>query len=189
MSSMKLLILGLLMENERHPYEIRQTIKMRNWHTTFNVRDGSLYYAVDQMREHDLIEASEIVTIPGENRPDKTIYRITEKGRKAFLKLLDKQILQVNYPQHPLFAALPFIMHGEPRLVLAAIEQHSEACKERITMLEAVMSIKGDLLPKGSIQMIRGIIQLSEAERSWLEEMRNEAESGRLFESPCKKKE
>ena len=63
--SMRLLILGLLMERERHPYEIRQTIKFRNWNESFNLRDGSLYlYAVDQLRQDGLIEASEVVPIP-----------------------------------------------------------------------------------------------------------------------------
>ena len=177
------------MEKEQHPYEIRQTIKQRKWNSTFHVRDGSLYYAVDQLREHELIEASEIVVIPGENRPDKTIYRITEKGRRSFLELLNKQMLGDTFPQHPFFASLPFITHGDLEQVANAIDQHHQACTDRIVKLEAVLDFKGDLLPNGSIQMIRGIIKLSEAERSWLEELRMEAESGRLFESKCEKKE
>ncbi|GMK48175.1 PadR family transcriptional regulator [Paenibacillus glycanilyticus] len=182
--SMKLLILGLLMERDRHPYDIRQTIKQRNWNESFRLRDGSLYYAVDQLRDHGLIETAEIVAVPGDNRPDKTIYRITETGKEAFHKLLYEQLSQVSYPQHPAFLALPFIRHGDQSRIEQLLQKQLAACEERIKRMEAVLEIKGTFLPTGSQMMINGIKKFGEAEKEWLLELLEMARSGSLLQGP-----
>lgn len=182
--SVKLLVLGLMLEHDRHPYDIRQTIKARNWHVAFNVRDGSLYYAVDQLREEGLIEAVEVVPTLGQNRPDKTIYRITDKGREALIELLDKQLGVTAFPQHPLFPALPFIRHGDRAETVQYLERQHVVCIERITLMEAVLKLKEGLLPRGSSHLIQGIRKVSLAEKEWLEEVIEEARSGKLFETP-----
>lgn len=179
--SMKLLILGLLMERDRHPYEIRQTIKQRNWNESFKLRDGSLYYAVDQLRGDGLIEAAEIVSVPGDNRPDKTIYRITESGKSSFEELLYAQFNQISYPQHPLFLTLPFVRYGNPQKVEALIEKQIAHCEARIQRMQVVLKLKQTFLPRGSELMIQGFIQFSETEKKWLGEMLNDAREGTLF--------
>lgn len=178
--TIKLLILGLLMERDRHPYEIRQTMKERNWHVAFKVRDGSLYYAVDQLREGGLIEAAEIIPTQGDNRPDKTIYRITDKGNEAFLDLLYAQFGQTAVPFHPLFPGLPFVRRGEMDKVAALMEKQLADCEARIAKLSAVLEMKQAYLPRGAIHMIQGIIRFSETERDWLSGMLADARSGRL---------
>ncbi|MHA6483147.1 PadR family transcriptional regulator [Paenibacillus sp. strain BS8-2] len=180
--SVKLLVLGLMMEQDRHPYDIRQTIKARNWHVTFNVRDGSLYYAVDQLRDEGLIEAAEVVQVHGHHRPDKTIYRITAKGKEALLQLLHKQLGGRAFPQHPLLQAMPFIRHADHDLTLRALESQLAACNERLALMESVQKLKDGLLPRGSVHLLRGIQKFSLAEREWLEEMIEETKNGRLFE-------
>lgn len=182
--SMKLLILGLLMERDRHPYDIRQTIKQRNWNESFRLRDGSLYYAVDQLRDHGLIEAAEIVAVPGDNRPDKTIYRITEEGKAAFHKLLYEQLSQVSYPQHPLFLALPFVRYGDQEQIEQLLLKQLAACEERIKRMEAVLELKGIYLPTGSQMMIKGFKKFGETEREWLLELLEQARSGSLLQGP-----
>lgn len=180
--SMKLLVLGMLIEKDRHPYEIRQTIKNRNWHVAFKIRDGSLYYAVDQMKADGLIEAAEVIPVPGENRPDKTIYRITDKGRTSFLELLQKQMSQTAYPEHPLFSAMPFLSISDKEQTKAMLRHQLDACMARIALMKEVVGRKEGALPRGSVHLIRGIMRFSEVEKKWLEEVMAEAETGLLFE-------
>ncbi|GLX67960.1 PadR family transcriptional regulator [Paenibacillus glycanilyticus] len=182
--SMKMLILGLLMERDRHPYEIRQTIKQRNWNESFKLRDGSLYYAVDQLRDQELIEAAEIVAVPGENRPDKTIYRITEKGKSALDKLLYEQLNQVSYPQHPVFLALAFIRYGDQERIEQLLLKQLKACEERIKRMEVVLEIKGVFLPAGSQMMIKGFKRFGETEKEFLLELLEQARDGSLLKGP-----
>ncbi|GFN30826.1 PadR family transcriptional regulator [Paenibacillus xylaniclasticus] len=184
MSSMKLLILGLLMEGDKHPYEIRQTIKARSWDESFKLRDGSLYYAVDQLREDGLIEAAKVVPVPGDNRPDKTIFRITDQGKTIFQKMLHKQLRQQAYPQHPVFMALPFIRHGDPDTIISLLEAQIATCDARHKRLTAALELKGSYLPGGTSHMLEGFIRFSETERQWLEQLVAAARSGKLFEGP-----
>ncbi len=178
--SMKLLILGLLMECNRHPYEIRQTIKARNWHHTFKLRDGSLYYAVDQLREEGMIEAAEVISVQGDNRPDKTIYRITDQGKSALMELLYSRMGQDFYPQHPLFMALPFARHADNARMEQIIEKQLKACEDRIQHIQLVLDVKGEWLPRGTVRMIQGIKRFSETERDWLKDLLEDAKSGEL---------
>ncbi|RED57113.1 PadR family transcriptional regulator [Cohnella lupini] len=180
--SMKLIILGLLMESDRHPYEIRQTIKERNWHLTFKLRDGSLYYAVDQLREGGLIEAFEVIPSPGDKRPDKTVYRITEKGKASFLDELYEQMEQPAYPTHPIFIALPFARHGDSDRLAELARKQLESCEARIAHIQYVLELKGSWLPPGAVHMIRGILRFSETERDWIRDLLTDAENGRLAE-------
>ena len=92
--SMKLAILGLL-EGDHHPYEIRIKMKDRGMDQYTKLQMGSLYYAVDRLAEDGYIEAVE--TIQSDSRPDKTIYRITDAGRK----LLAAQEIQGHRARTP----------------------------------------------------------------------------------------
>jgi DNA-binding PadR family transcriptional regulator len=188
--SMKLLILGLLMEKDRHPYDIRQTIKARNWDQTFRLRDGSLYYAVDQLLQNGMVEVAETIPVAGDNRPDKTIYRITEKGRASFLDMFYSQMEQDVYPQHPMFMALPFARHADNDHLEEIITKQLETCECRIDKIAAVLEIKREFLPRGAIHLIEGILRFSVTERDWLLDVLKDAKSGHLTDgatSPPKK--
>lgn len=178
--SMKLLILGLLMEKERHPYEIRQTIKARNWDQTFRLRDGSLYYAVDQLRQDDMIEVAETIPVAGDNRPDKTVYRITDKGRASFLDMLYGQMEQNVYPQHPMFMALPFAHHADNDHLEEIITKQLEICECRMDKIAALLELKREFLPRGTVHLIEGILRFSATERDWLLDVLKDAKSGHL---------
>ncbi|MDI4644369.1 PadR family transcriptional regulator [Cohnella hashimotonis] len=176
--SMKLLILGILIEKDRHPYEIRQTMVGRNWNYAFRLRDGSLYYAVDQLRDRGLIEAVHTVPVPGEHRPDKTIYRITDEGRREFDKLMYAQLEQPAYPQHPMMMAMPFLRLADQARVADIAERQLAACDERIASLEQVLAVKAGRIPSSSMRMIEGMLAFGRAERAWLETIVEEARSG-----------
>src|SRR3954468_753294 len=98
--SMKLVILGLLMEANRHTYEIRQTMKERGMTHYMKLQDGSLYYAMDQLHKDGLVEAIKVVR--DTNRPEKTIYQITEDGKRKFQELLSHQLHEEIKHYHPL---------------------------------------------------------------------------------------
>ncbi|WP_271750243.1 PadR family transcriptional regulator [Cohnella sp. JJ-181] len=175
---MKLLILGILLEKDRHPYEIRQTMVNRNWNYAFRLRDGSLYYAVDQLRERGWIEAVHTVPVPGEHRPDKTIYRITASGRQEFERLMYEQLEQPAYPQHPMMLAMPFLRYADQTRVAEIAGRQLAACEERIASLERVMAEKARRIPSSALRMIGGMLEFGRAEREWLSLIVAEAANG-----------
>ena len=47
--SMKLVILGLLLEGDKHPYEVQHIMKERQMDCYIKYAKGSLYYAFEQL--------------------------------------------------------------------------------------------------------------------------------------------
>ncbi|UUZ84095.1 PadR family transcriptional regulator [Paenibacillus sp. P26] len=80
--SMKLVILGLLMEGDSHPYEPRHKMKERFMLHYIKMQEGSLYYAIDTLCKDGYVDAVE--TVKDSGRPDRTVYRITDSGRGCF---------------------------------------------------------------------------------------------------------
>jgi Predicted transcriptional regulators len=180
--SMKLMVLGMLTEKPRHPYDIRQTMKKRNWNASFRLQDGSLYYAVDQLRESGLIEAVEEASNEGETRHDRTVYRITEAGRAELLELMYPQLEKTAYPQHPMMMAMPFLRHADQERVAQIARNQLEACRKRIGRLEEALELRRAIMPHSSARMIEGMIGYGRAEEKWLSDVLADALEGRFAE-------
>jgi len=75
-----LAVLGILMEGERHPYDIAREVKVRHHEEPPGHTPRSLYHAVEKLCELGLIEVVE--TIREGRRPERTVYRITEEGKE-----------------------------------------------------------------------------------------------------------
>lgn len=176
--SFKLVILGLLMERDMHPYEIRQTMKERSMHRYMKLQDGSLYYAVDQLKKDDCIEVVEVVKEP--NRPDKTIYRITDTGREQFQELLLEQFRQNKVIEHPLYAALPFAAHGDQPRIAEALEAKLAEAEQRVREARALYEEHSTFVPKAVLHLMAGFYSHSIVEAKSLRRLLQDAKEGRL---------
>ena len=77
LSKISTLILGVLYEKERNPYEITKMLKelkLRKW---FNIADSTVYATINNLKKQNLIrgETSKVGRFP-----EKTIYQITAEG-------------------------------------------------------------------------------------------------------------
>lgn len=178
--AMKLVILGLLMEGDKHPYEIQQVMHERNMEQYIKMAKGSLYYAVEQLLNKDLIEVKKVVT--DQTRPDKTIYSITTKGKEAFQQLLKKQIQTESTHFHPMYTALAFIHHGEEDVIREALTERIAHTKMQLEMLERVYRLYGVHAPKGSQAIMENAHELCKVELKWLTKLQEEAVKGIFYE-------
>ncbi|MFC5447530.1 PadR family transcriptional regulator [Paenibacillus aestuarii] len=178
--SMKLVILGLLMEANRHPYEIRQIMKERGMHNYMKLQDGSLYYAMDQLKKDGHVEALEVVREA--KRPEKTIYQVTESGRKKFQQMLVEQLHEDIKHYHPLYVALPFTVHGDQKKIAQILENKIMAQKIAMQRAKDLYEEHVDIIPRVSLHMMVGWYQRAFAELRWLEKLQQDAEEGRLHE-------
>ncbi|WJH32342.1 PadR family transcriptional regulator [Paenibacillus sp. CC-CFT747] len=178
--TMKLVILGLLMEGDRHPYEIRQTMKERRMQNYMKIQDGSLYYAIDQLRREERVEAVELVKEPG--RPDKTIYRITEAGRELFQELLLAQVEEAGFGIHPLSAALAFAKHGDPELLAEAFERKIGLFRAKAEEMRRLYEEHRLTVPRSVLHLMWGGYERASTEQRWLERLATDARAGRLQE-------
>nr|WP_277350828.1 PadR family transcriptional regulator [Rhodococcus sp. HNM0569] len=81
MTPLGVTVLGLLVERPMHPYEMVQLATARRDHLV-KVRPGSLYHTVTRLQGGGFVR--ECGTDRAGNRPERTVYEITEAGRTAF---------------------------------------------------------------------------------------------------------
>ncbi|WP_311198920.1 PadR family transcriptional regulator [Paenibacillus hexagrammi] len=177
---MKLIILGLLMETNRHPYEIRQTMKERGMQHYMKLQDGSLYYAIDQLKKDGYIEAVQVVK--ESNRPEKTIYQITDSGKKKFHELLLEQFHEEVRFEHPLYVALPFSGYGDQQKIADILELKIMEQKLLMQKMKSLYEEHISIVPRVVLHMMIGGYTRAEAELKWLEKLQTDSRQGRLQE-------
>lgn len=109
LSTLAVLVLGLVAERPMHPYEMVQITLERREDRLVKFRPGTLYHTVDRLAAASLITVHE-VRREG-NRPERTVYTITDAGARAL-----EQSLERILGRHPT---------EYPELYLALAEAHS----------------------------------------------------------------
>lgn len=144
--SVKLIILGLLMSGDKHPYEMQHFVKERRIDKLIKLYKGSLYYAVDQLKQNGFIEVVEI--IKEDKRPDKTVYRITDAGKMKFQDLLLEQFSQEEQYYDPLYSAVMFARFGDKRKIEETISRKVNYVRKKIKVLENMLEERRDAISR-----------------------------------------
>ena len=94
--------LALLAERPMHPYEMYQLMLQRREDRVVKVSAGSLYRAVERLAADGNIAESGVEREG--NRPERTVYAITDAGRDALRSTLEEMLGEfVNeFPEFPL---------------------------------------------------------------------------------------
>ncbi|AEI45166.1 PadR family transcriptional regulator [Paenibacillus mucilaginosus] len=178
--SMKLVILGLLMEGDSHPYEMRQKMKERAMLNYIKMQEGSLYYAIDTLHKSGHVEAAEIVSEAG--RPDRTVYRITEAGRELFRELLLEQFEDPKAVFHPMYAALMFARHGDQERIAGILEAKTEEQRSIVRHLQEIYEEHIPEVSRGVLHIMKGRLEHAETELRWMKRLLADCRAGRLGE-------
>lgn len=95
-SKINIILLGIIAEKPMNPYEMTKYIKALELRAWFAISDSSVYTAVKTMAQKDLISGE---TVKDSNMPEKTVYSITQHGKRHLEKALEATILdfQVDY--------------------------------------------------------------------------------------------
>jgi DNA-binding PadR family transcriptional regulator len=111
----KTLCLGMLTEGDRTGYEIKHRFEEAFSHF-FGASFGSIYPALAELSRQGLVTCRSVAQ---DKRPDKKVYSLTERGRRA---LLDE--LMTTPPRHKVrseFLVLMYFAHLLPPARVAAI--------------------------------------------------------------------
>ncbi|MEA1010865.1 PadR family transcriptional regulator [Bacillus zanthoxyli] len=136
----KLFMLGLLMEKNRHPYEVQQLLKNSEMKYYIKITKGSLYYTFEQLEKKGFIEVVDIIR--NEQRPERTIYGITTSGKQEFEHLLLEQMIKQEDMHRPIYEALLFAQHGDDRLILEQLRIKISQLTLYLTTLQKVYENK-----------------------------------------------
>lgn len=176
--SMRLIILGLLMEGEKHPYEVQLLMQHRNMDKYIKFQKGSLYYAFQRLEKESLIEVSHVVK--DSSRPDRTIYRITEAGKTEFERVLLKQLTVMEPYYDPMYAALAFCRNADPQVLTDILEHKVKVLEKVLEEVRKIYQANLNLSP-ANLRIMEGGVRHTETELEWLREVYEDAKAGNLF--------
>ena len=175
--SVKLVILGLLMGGEKHPYEMQHIVKMRKVDKFISLYKGSIYYAVEQLKEEGLIEVAEVIR--EEKYPDKKVYRITERGKDAFYQLMEEQFAKQEQFYDPLYTALIFAKYCDPTKIIGLLEQKICYMEKKIEVLESSFSESKTTIPPTAQYIYTGLIAHAKTDLEWLRRVSEDVKENR----------
>ncbi|RLB03239.1 MAG: hypothetical protein DRG55_00910 [Deltaproteobacteria bacterium] len=102
---LKLIVLGLLIQGPAHGYELRQRLQ-RDLYPFLAASAAPLYYALRKLEEEGLV--THWSETKG-RRPQRYVYRITEKGKRHLQQALLKGLKRLQRPPFDLDVTLYFL--------------------------------------------------------------------------------
>ena len=146
-SVLALAVLSMLVEEPMHAYRMQQLIRERRKDDVVNVSQRNSVYQTIQRLVRDGL-AAVASTERAENRPERTIYRITPPGRETLRAWLRAMLSTpaAEYDEFP--AALSFLPNLPPDEALAALRVRVERLEQRLAALDAEIAEVGSFLPR-----------------------------------------
>jgi DNA-binding PadR family transcriptional regulator len=178
-SPLAVVVLTLLAEAPMHAYRMQQLIKERRKDTVVNVAQrNSIYQTIDRLRRADLIAVQE--TSREENRPERTVYKITATGIEILRQWMHEMLATParEYPEFPAaLASLPIIGPDE---VLTALRARETALLGQIEELAGELATDEDVLPRLFLLETEYEHTVKQAELRWIRRIIGELSEGKL---------
>ncbi|MGE7692032.1 PadR family transcriptional regulator [Lysinibacillus sp. NPDC097214] len=169
--SIQIYILSKLLEGENYPYKLKKELsKPIPFDKMGNLTESKLYYHFESLTKQGLVEPGEI--IKEENRPDKQVFAITDKGREQLPnKIYELFEKAKNIPE--MVVGIMFLRHVENALVIPILEKKLESLQGKQEQLQAIYNqIQLDDLMKENVDFIQSYYSENIAnEIQWLEKL------------------
>lgn len=178
-SPLALAILALLYEAPMHPYEMQRLIKERGKDEVINVRQrASLYQVIERLLREGLISVLE--TTRAENRPERTVYALTDAGRETALRWIREMIAtpERDFPDFP--AALAQLALLTPADARRQLELRAGALQIEQRRVEELLRGAGAFLPRLFVLETEYQLRVLEAELAWVRSIVTDLGDGTL---------
>jgi DNA-binding PadR family transcriptional regulator len=173
-----LAVLVMLYEAPMHPYRMQRLIKERGKDEVINVTQrASLYQTIQRLEREALISAQR--TIRDDRWPERTVYRITKKGRAVALDWMH-EILSTpgkEYPEFP--AAISFLPLLSPEDALHQLELRAKAIGAELARIDEGMK-QAAKVPRLFLLEIEYLHALQVAELDWVNSVIKDLRAARL---------
>ncbi|MBC6456563.1 PadR family transcriptional regulator [Actinomadura sp. HBU206391] len=171
-----LAVLATVQQRPMHRYEMASIMRARGKDRDMNVKWGSLYTVVQNMEKHGLLET--IGSTRQGARPERTIYQITEAGRRELVEWT-RELISSPEPEHPKFAAgLSVLVVLPPQEVIALLQARLGRLDESISIQRASIAENAKEIPRLFLVESEYSLTILEAEAAWVRSMLDELTSG-----------
>lgn len=173
-----LTVMVLLAERSMHPYEIAQTLRRRGKQHSVKINFGSLYTVVQNLEKHGYVEVAGLQRQG--NRPERTLYGITEAGRVEMLDWLS-DLIAVPADEFPAFdTALSLLPVLPPEEVAELLADREQAQAMQAAALRGVLAQLGGRLPRVFVVETEYQVHMIEAQLEWIRNFRKELGDGTI---------
>lgn len=171
-----LAVLATVYGRPMHRYEMASVMRARGKDQDMDIKWGSLYTVVRNMEKHGLVEATGKARQGA--RPERTIYRITEAGKRELVDWT-RELLSTVHPEHPRFAAgLSVFVALSPDEVIALLRTRLGSLEESIDTKRAHLAECGQEIPRLFLVEDEYELAMLEAEAAWVRSLLDELTSG-----------
>jgi DNA-binding PadR family transcriptional regulator len=161
-----------------HPYRMQRLFKERGKDEVINVRQrASLYQTIQRLEREGLIAVQRMTR--DENRPEHTVYEITDSGRAITLEWM-RQILSTpskTFPEFP--AAISFLALLTPEDALHQFELRATALTAEVHRIDEGLKY-AQAVPRLFLLEMEYLRAAQDTELSWVTAVIGDLRSGRL---------
>ena len=177
-SAIALAVLTMLYEEPMHPYRMQQLIKERGKDEVINVTQrASLYQTINRLEREELIEPQSVSR--DENRPERTVYKLTSQGRQTMVDWMRK-ILSTPSPEFPEFpAALSVLAVIPAKDARQQLERRVAALEPELKRLDGILA-ETKVLPRIFLLEMELLRANCATELKWVRSVVEDLRSGKL---------
>jgi DNA-binding PadR family transcriptional regulator len=171
------LVLNLLAEAPRHPYEMKRLIHWRGKDQLLTVNLDSLYHAIAQLERAALIEP--VGTGREGRRPERTVYRANESGLDELRAWMRDLLVEPTNEFPRCIAALAHLPVLTPVECRELLDRRGLLLEGQIATIEVGLRGSADL-PRVFVVEAEYALALKQAELAWLRATIDDLGGGRL---------
>jgi len=123
-----LAVLSYLSQQPMHPYELGRTLREHGDARSIKFNHGSLYMVVGQLAKAGYI--TEVETSRAGQRPERTVYALTDEGRAEFRDWLRELVAEPEHEYPHFVAALSLIAALPPSEVVSLLRHRLDQLHE-----------------------------------------------------------
>jgi DNA-binding PadR family transcriptional regulator len=174
-----LAVLACLYEKPMHPYEIASTLRERHKDDSIKLNYGSLYSVVESLKGHGLIVEQQ--TARQGNRPERTVYEVTDAGRLELIDWLSELLCRPVKEFTRFEAGLSLVAVLPPKDVIGLLEERCRRLQQEIEQYRALRKLMAtQQIPRLFLIESEYRTTLREAELSWTRGLIADIASGTL---------
>jgi DNA-binding PadR family transcriptional regulator len=173
MTNAELAVLGLVVEQPRHGYQIEQLIEQRGMRRWTEIGFSSIYFLLKKLERGAFIEGRLEKT---ERGPARKVYNATKTGQEAFHAAII-EVLSVPQPSpRPLMLGLANLPSLSIEETLTALSQYRKHLTEKMGILRAVLESNLQSHPYFVDAMFELGLMVMQAELEWVEKFTRQIE-------------
>ncbi|MFP4016780.1 MAG: PadR family transcriptional regulator [Halanaerobiales bacterium] len=170
MSSINIIILGLLMEKPMSAYEMTKQIEYRKMKDWLKISEPTVYKNIRALEEEGFLDGE---NVQEGNMPEKTVYTINEKGVEHFRELMETYSTQIGKLHFECNAALANLHKIDKRKGMELLIKLQENIQEKKDFTEMMVG-KREHIPLPGKAVLKQADMIYDTLLVWIEEFIDE---------------